>query len=102
MADKNSNMLAALGALIGIVGLILFFVKAEDKHVKFYSAQSVVLSVAMFVVQFVLAITIVGLILLPVVWIAWLAALIMTTVKAWKGEHYKLPFLGEFSEGLAK
>ena len=100
MAQKsggsNENLLAALGALIPIVGIILLIVKGDSKHIKFYSIQSIGVMIATIVVDAVLFVTIIGALLTPIVALVALIAYIYTAIKAYNGEHYLLPYIGAY------
>ncbi len=100
---SDSNLMGALTYLFGfITGIILFFVKGTDKFVKFHAVQSILWSLALCVIQFILAITLVGLILVPLVWLVGFVSWLFLMYKAYKGEKYKLPFIGDYAEQYAK
>ncbi len=117
VAEKSStgldaNIAAAL-AYIPIIGIVFLVIEKGSRFVKFHSVQSLVLCAALFVIY--LALTILGFILgmIPVLgWIAsivlffvWLAlmigslvAWIIAIVKAFQGEWFKLPYVGDIAE----
>lgn len=89
--------LAALLCYIWIVGLV-FLLITKDKFVKFHAIQSLLLGVAWFVVTIVIA-------FIPIVnwfsWILWplyVVLIIVMMMKAYNGERYKLPVIGDIAE----
>jgi uncharacterized membrane protein len=117
VAEKSStgldaNIAAAL-AYIPIVGIVFLVIEKGSRFVKFHSVQSLVFCAALFVAYF--ALTILGFVasMVPVLgWIVsfalffvWLAlfigsfvAWIIAVVKAFQGEWFKLPYVGNIAE----
>ncbi len=124
----DPNVAAAL-SYIWIVGLIFFFIEKENKFIRFHAMQSVICGIAASVLMIVLAIinvilaiivgvaagaaggtagslagSIVGLISL-LIWVvvplAYLGLLILTAVKAYGGQMFKLPVVGNMAEKIA-
>ncbi len=117
VAEKSStgldaNIAAAL-AYIPIVGLVFLVIEKGSRFVKFHSVQSLVLCAALFVTY--IALTIMGVVagMVPVIgWIVgillffvWLAlgigslvAWVIAVIKAFQGEWFKLPFVGDIAE----
>ena len=94
VSNQDSKLKAALSC-IPIVGLVMFIVEKEDKRVRFYAAQGMLLGVAGMLIAFV-----------PIIgWLAQLlilAGMVMTGVKAYQTEeYYKLPLLGDWAEKWA-
>ncbi len=121
------NVAAALG-YIWIVGLIFFFIEKENKFIRFHGMQSVLYGALWFVVGIVLTIvsTIVALVagvasaaagdagglvggllwlISSVVWLflplVYLAGLILGAVKAYQGNVFKFPIIGNMAEKFA-
>ena len=110
----DGNIAAALSYLFGLISGILFFViETESRFVKFHALQSMMVSVAVMVVY--IGYSIVFLILGRLPFLGWLAALaggfgfllmmlafvalwVYCMVKAFNGERFKLPYLGELAE----
>ncbi|KKQ18658.1 MAG: hypothetical protein US94_C0046G0004 [Berkelbacteria bacterium GW2011_GWB1_38_5] len=89
--------LAGLLCYIWIVGLV-FLIISKDKFVRFHALQSVILGVAFAVISSVVM-------FIPIVnffsWILWplyMVLIIMMMIKAYAGEKYKLPIVGDFAE----
>lgn len=118
----DGNVAAALGYIIGILGLINFLIEKENKFVKFHGIQSVLYSVGVgvvftvvWVVLLVLALVLsaVSDVLGTLMWIlntllflafflAMLGGLIYAAYKAYQGQMFKLPIVGNFAEKIAK
>ncbi len=99
----DENIEAALSYLIWILTGILFFVmEKENKFVKFHAMQSIAVSIVLIVINtllgIILAITIVGLMLLPLIYLLEFILWIVLMYKAYKGEKFKLPVVGDFAE----
>ena len=117
----DGNLAAALGYPIGILGLINFIIEKQNKFVKFHGIQSVLYSVGIWVAFTVLWIVlmILGLILSAIssslgllVWglisllglvafLVWFGGLLFFAYKAYQGQMFKLPVVGDLSEKLA-
>jgi uncharacterized membrane protein len=107
----DANIAAALSYLFGLIsGIVFFVVENDSRFVKFHALQSMMVSVAVMAVY--IGYTIVFMILwrLPIVgWmlgnlgfallmLVFLALWIYCMVKAFNGERFKLPYLGELAE----
>jgi uncharacterized membrane protein len=118
---------AAAISYIWIVGLIFFFLEKENKFVRFHAMQSILFGIANSVIMVALAIVasiltvafgigaaavggglgslislLVGLIWLifGLISILFLAGLIYAAVKAYQGENFKLPIIGNMAEKI--
>ena len=89
--------LAGLLCYIWIAGIV-FLIISKDKFVRFHALQSIFLGVAFIVLFIVLAF------ILIINWFSWilspayLVAIILMMVKAYAGEKYKLPLVGDMAE----
>ena len=117
----DGNLAAALGYPIGILGLINFIIEKQNKFVKFHGIQSVLYSVAFTILFFVIwiAMFIIGIIFSTIsnalgmlvwslfgllafaVFIVWIGGLLFFAYKAYQGQMFKLPFIGNMAENLA-
>lgn len=93
---------AMLAYLLGIVGGIVFYAISKDSYVRFHAMQSIFLWVAMVIIYFALLILSM---VLPFLWmINWViyagvfAIWVLLLVKAYQGERYKLPVIGDMAE----
>jgi uncharacterized membrane protein len=93
------NFAALLAYVLGLItGLIFFLIEKENKFVKFHAMQSIVCSLAWFVLSFVLGLVPgINVIATPVLSIGGLVLWIILMVKAYQGESFRLPVIGEFA-----
>ncbi|MFL5656421.1 MAG: DUF4870 domain-containing protein [Ktedonobacteraceae bacterium] len=109
----DPKVAAGLSYLVGIIGLIFFFIEKQNRFVRFHALQAILLGVSAAVVYIVLVIlgvasafidqsgALTGLIFglgSLVVWgvavIGWLIGMI----NAFQGKYFKLPFIGDYAE----
>ena len=115
----DENVAALLSYVFGWVsGLIFFLIEKESRLVRFHAMQSIlynvliaVLSIVLWIISFVLFLigtqlpgilyTLVSL-LMTLLWIVFsiglLIAWILCLVKAFQGQYFKLPIIGNFAE----
>ncbi|SRR6266404_1960 len=115
----DENVAALIAYIFGwLSGLILLLLEKESRLVRFHAMQSILFNVLVAVIGFVLWIvtfifvliasqmggflgTIVGL-LATLLWIAFciglLIAWVMCLIKAYQGQFFKLPVIGNFAE----
>lgn len=96
----DKNIASALTYLLGwLTGLVFLLVEKNDKEIRFHAFQSIIffglLTVLMLIPVF-------GLVLSPILAIVGLVGWIVLLVKAYQGETFKLPVIGEFAEKQAK
>lgn len=106
----DGNITALIGYPIGIVALILVFIEKDNKFVRFHAFQSLLFWAAVFVIYIVLGIftgilfavsttmgglftMVFGLIALVV-----FVAMIFLALKAYQGQMFKLPVIGDMAE----
>ena len=91
---RNTN--AALCYLAGwVTGLIFLLIEKKDEFVRFHAMQSIVT----FGVLTVLAmVPVIGWVLSPFVMILSLILWLVLIVKAYQGEKFALPYIGEFAK----
>ncbi len=97
------NTAGALAYLLGAITGVLFLVMEKDVYVQFHAKQSIGLTIVWIAGWVVLTvIPVVGWILLPFwglgMFVLWLVAI----VKAWQGEKFYLPLIGEYTEKFLK
>ncbi|KKU87369.1 MAG: hypothetical protein UY16_C0029G0008 [Candidatus Gottesmanbacteria bacterium GW2011_GWA2_47_9] len=92
--------MGAVSYLLGFVtGIIMLLVEKQSRFVRFHAMQSTMLFGGLFVVNIALGFIpilgwLVGLILSFVAFILW----IILMWKAFQGEMYKVPYVGEMAE----
>jgi len=124
----DGNVAAALGYPIGIIAIISLIIEKENRFVRYHALQAILLFVLWFVVIIALVIVnvivgvivgaaasaagsaggilslIVGLISI-LIWavfpLLFLAALIFAAIKAYGGNWFKLPVIGNMAEKFA-
>ncbi|MFC2067982.1 DUF4870 domain-containing protein [Chloroflexota bacterium] len=96
----SENVTGLLCYVLGWVsGLVFILVEQQNKFVRFHAMQSIIVFVVLMIVMFILnLIPIIGAI---IGWIISLLALvfwIVLMVKAYQGERFKLPWVGNLAE----
>ncbi len=100
--------------ILGLVtGVIFFLIEKTNSVVRFHAAQSIVVSLALFVLAIGLGILNVLLgaiswtlgslfsLLMMLVWLAAFILWIVLMIKGYSGEKWKLPVVGDWAERLA-
>jgi uncharacterized membrane protein len=113
LGGLDANLTATLGYPIGIIAIIEMIIEKQNRFARFHAIQSVLLHVAMIVIYIALVFlvvimsmmsstlgTLVGL-LISLFGLVYLAALIFCAYKAYQGEWFKLPVIGDMSEKFA-
>ena len=105
-SQGDAKLFSLLAYLLGILGGIIFYVISKDPYVRFHSMQSIFLSIAIAIVYGVLGIISV---IVPFMFALYglaglggLAVTIIMMLKAYNGERYKLPVIGDMAEKYAK
>lgn len=99
-AKGNENLMAAASYLLGFVtGIIFLLLEKQSKFVRFHAMQSTILFGGIFVANIALGFIpilgwLVGLLLSLGAFILW----IVLMWKAFQGEMYKVPKIGELAE----
>ncbi len=97
----NKNTSGALSYVLGPITGVIFLVIEKDPYVRFHAMQSIVYSVAAFVLNMVLGITIILALALPLLWIVEFVLWLLLIYKAWQGQEWELPVIGKFARQLA-
>ena len=99
-AGMNQNVAGLLCYLAGwITGLVFFLIEKENKFVRFHAMQSIITFGGLTVLFIVLGlIPFVGWIIMPFLGLAQLILWILLMVKAYNGEYFKLPVIGDLAE----
>ena len=112
LGGLDANLAAALGYPIGIIAIIEVIIEKQNRFARFHAFQSLLLHVAAFVIFITLGIFIgilsqisgvfgiLGL-LMPLLGLLYLGALIFCAYKAYQGEMFKLPAVGNMAENFA-
>jgi uncharacterized membrane protein len=94
----KSNVAAALAYLFSFVGGLIVYLVYKDKFARFHGLQSMLFSVFMYVVYYIIGILPGLYAIRGLVGLASLVVSILLIIKAYKGEMYKLPVLGDVAE----
>jgi len=97
---SNENLMGAASYLLGfITGIVFLLVEKDSKFVRFHAMQSTIAFGGMFVANIVLGFIpvlgwLIGLILSFAAFIFWIVCM----WKAFQGEMYKIPYIGNLAE----
>ena len=99
----QANVSALLCYTLGVVsGIVFLVIEKENKFVRFHAWQSTLIFGGLFVLQVVLPmVPVLGWILLPFAALAGVILWILLMIKAYKGEKFKLPVVGDIAEQKA-
>ena len=102
--SSNSRLVASLayagGALSGVVVLAI---EKQDRFVRFHAMQSTVTFLGVLVLNLiVVSLPLVGFAFSIVFVVGVIGLWILLIIKAFRGEWYKLPYVGDFAEQLLK
>ena len=91
------NVAALLSYVAGFVtGIIFFLIEKDNKFVRFHALQSTIAFGAIFVLQmFFSYIPSIGVYLLPVLDLGCVILWVVCMVKAYQGEWFRLPVVGD-------
>lgn len=89
------NTAAALSYVLGWVTGIIFLLIEKDPFVRFHAMQSIITFGVLMLLSFV---PLVGWILSPLVAIVGFVLWLVLIFKAYQGEEFKLPVIGEFAK----
>ena len=104
----SENIAGLLAYILGwISGLILLVIEKENKFVRFHAAQSVVLYLALFILNFIIGFltsihyigfifALLSLLIALISFVLW----IFLMYKAFKGEMYRLPIIADYADQL--
>jgi uncharacterized membrane protein len=92
-----------LSYLLGLItGIIFFLIEKKNKFVRFHAVQSMLVSVTIFILNIIFSIIPgVGNILVNFLFLAGLILWVVLMVKAYQGEMFKLPVIGELADQKA-
>ncbi len=97
MAPNVAGLLCYLAGWI--TGLIFFLIEKENRFVRFHAMQSIITFGGLTVLFTVLGfIPVIGWMLFPIVGLVQLVLWILLMVKAYQGERFKLPVIGDMAE----
>jgi uncharacterized membrane protein len=89
------NTAAALSYVLGWLTGIVFLLIEKDPFVRFHAMQSIIVFGALTILMFV---PVIGWMLSPLLWIVGFILWLVLIFKAYQGEEFKLPFVGDFAK----
>ncbi|OGW79731.1 MAG: hypothetical protein A3G33_01625 [Omnitrophica bacterium RIFCSPLOWO2_12_FULL_44_17] len=93
------NIAALLCYVLGFVSGLVFLLIEKNKFVKFHALQSIATFLGLFIVRLgLLVIPVLGLLLSGLVALAAVILWVVLMVKAYQGEKFKLPYVGDWVE----
>lgn len=96
----DKNIASALTYLFGwLSGLVFFLTEKEDKDIRFHAVQSIIFFGALNIIVIV---PVIGWIISPFVGLVGLVGWVVLLVKAYQGEKFKLPAIGDLAEKWSK
>ena len=94
--DENIES-ALCYAGIWVTGILFFLLEKDNKNVKFHALQSLVAFLGLTIVTYVVGrFSVLG----NLFWLVTVLLWILLMVKAYQGERFKLPRIGDFVEGI--
>ncbi len=96
----QANIAALLSYLLGVItGVIFYLIEKENKFVRFHAIQSSITFGALLILGIVLGfLPIIGVMLMPILGIVEIILWIFLMIKAYQGEKFKLPIVGDMAE----
>jgi uncharacterized membrane protein len=107
MAKTSTNLEENIASLLcyvllWVTGLIFYLIEKENKTVKFHAMQSLLtflpLSILAAIINFVPYLWILGWVIGILIFILW----IILIIKAYQGEKFKVPIVGDIAEKQIK
>ena len=100
LAPNVAALLCYLGTFI--TGIIFLVLEKDNRFVRFHAMQSIITFGGIFALQIAFGILIFLAILIPVVGLIGLILWIILMIKAYQGEMFKLPVVGDIAEKQLK
>ena len=92
----------ALAYVLGPITGMIFLLIEKDPFVRFHAMQSTVVFVVLFVLQWILGITIILFPLSALIGLVTFVLWLVLIYKAWQGEEWEVPVLGKIARNLLK
>jgi len=97
MTGLPKNTAAALSYVLGWVTGLIFLLIEKDSFVRFHAAQSIVVFGILTVIVLIPGI---GWVIAPLAWIVGFVLWLVLIFKAYQGEEFKLPWVGNVAKKL--
>jgi uncharacterized membrane protein len=102
MKGLKKETAGALAYVLGPITGVIFLIIDKDPFVKFHAVQSIVVFVVLFILQWVLGLTLILLPLVPLVGIVSFVLWLVLIYKAWQGQEWEVPLVGKVVRNLVK
>ena len=104
--NMEENVAGALCYVLGwVTGLIFYLIEKENKFVRFHAMQSIIvfrpISILLLVFSFLLWFVPFGWIISSLIGLLMFVLWIVLMIKAYQGEKFKLPIVGDIAEKQA-
>ncbi len=96
------NTAGALSYVLFFITGFIFLVLEKDPFVRFHAMQSIVVFVVLFVLQWVVGLTIILLPVVPLISILSFVLWLVLIYKAWQGEEWEVPILGSYARKFVR
>lgn len=93
------NTAAALSYILGWFTGVIFLILEKDEFVRFHAMQSVLVFGGLTILSFV---PVINMVLAPILLIGGFLVWLILVYKAYQGEEYKLPWVGNFAKKQLK
>ena len=102
--NLEENIAGLLCYVLGwVTGIVFLVLEKENKFVRFHAMQSLVTFLPLSVIALVFSfVPFIGGVISSLIWIIELILWLILMFKAYKGEMYKLPVVGDFAEDHIK
>ncbi len=82
-----------------LTGIIFFLIEKENRFVRFHAMQSLVTFGALHIIATIIVIIpFLGWLVSTIIWVLSIILWVVLMLKAYQGEMYKLPYVGDFAE----
>lgn len=89
--------------LVWVSGIVFLIVENENQFVRFHAMQSIVTFIPLMALMWIFGIIpFVGWIISPIIAVLILILWLVLMLKAYQGERYKLPIVGDIAENFIK
>ena len=109
----DAKIASALGYPIGLIAIIMIIIEKGNRFARFHALQSLLLHVAWVVIFIVVGVVfgimtaisstlgLIGIAVYPLLMLAYFGSLLFCAYKAYQGEMFKLPVVGDMAENFA-
>jgi uncharacterized membrane protein len=101
-SELKKETAGALAYVLGPITGVIFLIIDKDPFVRFHAVQSIVVFVGLFILQWVLGLTIILLPLVPLVGILSFILWLVLIYKAWQGQEWEVPVFSKITRQVVK